>query len=320
MLADIGDANLSSEDDGIVVAVHSEFALVNGGVVVSDDGVPYGVGGINEVNVNDVEDLVEDAAASRRSETVLGGQRLSEAVLGLEDFELSLDAVDFGEENIGLEQCVLSGELLEESEEIDDSLLVDVEDVFLLLFKSLVDEDLLDDVFGSPLNVTVVFVDGSVDDGSGNSDVVVLDLSSDLADKLVLLEVQEVDLVVGSGEEGLEFLDSRVVGLSSGSSGDLNLFNHNGGINSVGSSGVSLGGGNGLSDGESDSTYDSNLRVDCSDGVDSFRDSAGRGLDKGNDSINLAGNVVLLVVEFSDDLSRTIAVLAVEVVLASGLA
>jgi len=63
MLGDLGDSNLSSEDEGVEVAVHGEFALVDGGVVVRDDSVPDGVGGVDEVDVNDVEDLVEGLSA-----------------------------------------------------------------------------------------------------------------------------------------------------------------------------------------------------------------------------------------------------------------
>lgn len=239
VLADLGDADLSSEDKRIEVAVQGEFALVDGGVVVSDDGVPDGVGRIDEVNVNDVEDLVEDAAASRRLEAVLGAQRLSEAILGLEDSELSLDAVDSLEEDLSLEELVLFGEGLEKPQQVDDSLLVDVEDVFLLVFNGLVDEDLLDDVLGSPLDVTVVLVDGLVDGGSGNSDVVVLNLSSNVVDQLVLSDVKDVDLVVGLGKQSFELSDSGLVSLVSGSGGD----------DSLSSGGSRLSGGSSLNGG-----------------------------------------------------------------------
>jgi len=63
MLENLDNSNLSSEDKKIEIAVHDEFALVDGGVVVRDDSVPDGVGGVDEVDVNDVEDLVEGLSA-----------------------------------------------------------------------------------------------------------------------------------------------------------------------------------------------------------------------------------------------------------------
>ena len=72
------------------------------------------------------------------------------------------------------------------------------------------DEDLLDNVFGSPLDLAEMRVDILVDDGSGDSDVLISVDSSDFGDDSVLSQVEEVDLVVGFGQEGSEFIGSGV--------------------------------------------------------------------------------------------------------------
>ena len=118
VLGDLDDANLSSEDEGVEVAVHGELALVDGAVVVGDDLVPDGVGGIDEVDVNDVQDLVEGLTASKRLEAVVGANGLGESVLALEDLEFLLDGVDSKEEGFVGEHLVLYGQLLEESEQV----------------------------------------------------------------------------------------------------------------------------------------------------------------------------------------------------------
>jgi hypothetical protein len=210
VLGDLDDSNLSSEDEGVEVAVHGELALVDGAVVIGDDLVPDGVGGIDEVDVNDVQDLVEGLAASKRLEAVVGANSLGESVLALEDLEFLLDGVDSGKEGNAGEHLVLSGQLLEESEQVKDSLLVDGEDIFSLLVDGSVDEDLLDNVSGSPLDMAQMRVDMPVDDGSGDSDVLISVDSSDSGDDSVLSQVEEVDLVVGSGQEGSEFLGTGV--------------------------------------------------------------------------------------------------------------
>jgi hypothetical protein len=84
----------------------------------------------------------------------------------------------------------LLGQLLEDSEEMDNSLLVDGEDIGSLLDEGSVDEDLLEDVLGSPLDLAVVLVDDVVDDGSGDSDVLLSVDGSDLSDDSVLSQVK----------------------------------------------------------------------------------------------------------------------------------
>lgn len=284
VLRDLGDSDLSSEDEGVEVAVHGELALVNGVVVVADNLVPDGVGGVDEVNVNDVQDLVEGLTASKRVEAVVGVNGRGEAVLALEDSELSLDGVDSLEEGHVGEHLVLSGQLSEESEQVQDSLLVEGEDVGSLVIEALADEDLLDDVSGSPLDSGGVAVQVLVDSGSGDSDVLLSVESSDSGDDSVLSEVQDVDLVVGLSEESLELLDSVGIGLT-------------------GDGGGNLDGGN--------------LSVDVSQSVDSRGDGASSGDSDGGNSVDVARDVVLEGGEGRDDLRRATADLAVEGVVAS---
>ena len=216
VLGDLGDADLSSDDEGVVVAVHGELALVDGVVVVRDDLVPDGVGGVDEVNVDDVEDLVEGLSAGKRLEAVRSVDRLSESVLALEDSELLLGVVDSDQEVRGGVDLVQSGESLEKSEEVDNSLLVDGEDRSSLLGKRSVDEDSLDDGSGSPLDSAVVSVDGSDDRDSNVPGSV---HSSDSGDDSVLSHVQVVDSCVGSGDLSSIVFDSVNGGVMSVESG-----------------------------------------------------------------------------------------------------
>jgi len=191
VLGCLDNSNLSSDDEWVVVAVHGELALVDGVVVVSDDLVPDWVGGVNEVNVDDVEDLVEGLAALERVEAVLGADRVGVTVLGLEDLQESLDVVDLNEEELAWSSLVLSGESSELSEELDDSLLVEGEDLSSLVVESLSDEDLSDDVLGSVVDSTGISVDVLVSDRSWNSDVLSSDDVSVSVDNSVLLDGQK---------------------------------------------------------------------------------------------------------------------------------
>lgn len=76
---------------------------------------------------------------------------------------------------------------------MEDSLLVDGEDLGSLVIDALVNEDSLDDGSGSPLDTTVVSVDIFVDDGTGHSDVSVSDDSSDSVDNSGLSVSESVD-------------------------------------------------------------------------------------------------------------------------------
>jgi hypothetical protein len=198
---------------------------------------------------------------------------------------------------------VLSGQSLEESEEIDNSLFVDGQDVVSLFIDASVDEDSLDDVSSSPLDSTVMTIDMSV---SVNV--------SDSCDDSVLSEVEPVDSAVGSSKESSELSNSLSIGFTilgrNSNSVDLGV-----GVADLGVGIVDLG-----VDIVDLSVGIVDLGVNVSDCVDISCDGACGGGNQGDNSVDLTNNIVGVDGELGNSGLGAFANSAVEMVVTGSLA